>query len=570
MIEKFVNREKFDSYEDFKENLEYTIPENFNFAYDVIDEWAKVDPNKIALLWCNDFGDEQRLDWRALSSLSDRYALIFKRQGMRKGDVALLMLKRRWQFWPMILGLMKLGVSFIPATVQLTKKDIVYRCNAASASIVVSISDREVIDNIDAAMPECPTVRKKAIVFPEAKAMAAERHDPAYYPEAPEGWIDLNRELGICEGIWEKPQGDALARDNDCMILYFTSGTTGMPKMVYHNYIHPIGHIVTAHYWQQLRYDDVHISVSDTGWAKCGWGKIYGQWIVGVTNFVYDMEKFVPQLLLDKLSRYHVTTFCAPPTIYRFMIHEDISGFDLSSLRACFTAGEPLQPEVYNKWKQLTGHPIIEGFGQTETTVLAANFEWIDQKPGSMGKPSPIYNIDIIDEEGNSCPVGTEGNIVIRGIDEKWPVGLFQCYYRDAEATNKCMHDNYYNTGDVAWKDEDGYYWFVGRSDDVIKCSGYRIGPFEVESALQTHPSVLECAVTAFPDPDRGQVVKASIVLAKGFFASDELVKELQNHVKHITAPYKYPRIIEFLDELPKTVSGKIKRVDIRDGKTAG
>jgi len=569
MIEKFVNREKFESYEDFKENLEFTVPENFNFAYDVIDEWAKEDPTKIALLWCNDFGDELKLDWRSLSKLSDRYAFIFEEQGLRRGDVALLMLKRRWQFWPIILGLMKLGVSFIPATVQLTTKDIIYRCNASSANAVVSISDKEVVDFIDAALPECPTVSRKMIVFPEPNAMAMNIGDSRYYSAVPEGWMDLNQALASCTGVWKKPQGDAVPHGKDCLILYFTSGTTGMPKMVYHDYTHPIGHIVTAHYWQQLTYNDVHISVSDTGWAKCGWGKIYGQWIVGVTNFVYDMEKFVPHLLLEKISRYHVSTFCAPPTIYRFMIHEDIKEFDLSSLRACFTAGEPLQPEVYNKWKQLTGRPIIEGFGQTETTVLAANFEWIEQKPGSMGKPSPIYDIDIVDDEGSSCPAGTEGNIVIRGIDDKWPVGLFKCYYRDEEATKRCMHDNYYNTGDVAWKDEDGYYWFVGRSDDVIKCSGYRIGPFEVESALQSHPCVLECAVTAFPDPDRGQVVKASIVLAKGYAPSDDLVKELQNHVKHTTAPYKYPRIIEFLEELPKTVSGKIKRMDIRNGKSS-
>lgn len=564
MIEKFVNREKFNSYEDFKTNLEFTVPENFNFSYDVIDEWAKVDPTKIALLWCNDFGDELRLDWAALSKMSDQYAFIFHEQGLRKGDVALLMLKRRWQFWPVILGLMKLGVAFIPATVQLTTKDIVYRCNASSSNVIISISDKEVIDFIDAALPDCPTIRTKAIVFPETNAMAAAVGNPSYYSTAPEGWLDLNHELSICSGEWVKPTGDALPHGKDCMILYFTSGTTGMPKMVYHDYTHPIGHIVTAHYWQQLTYSDVHISVSDTGWAKCGWGKIYGQWIVGVTNFVYDMEKFVPKLLLEKISKYHVTTFCAPPTIYRFMIHENITDIDLSSLRICLTAGEPLQPEVYNQWKRLTGLPIVEGFGQTETTVLAANFEWIEHKPGSMGKPSPIYDIDIVDEDGNSCPPGTEGNIVIRGIDHKWPVGLFKCYYRDKEATEKCMCNNQYNTGDVAWMDEDGYYWFVGRSDDVIKCSGYRIGPFEVESALQTHPSVLECAVTAFPDPDRGQVVKASIVLARGYTPSDELVKELQDHVKHTTAPYKYPRIIEFLDELPKTISGKIRRVAIR------
>ncbi len=565
MIEKFVNREKFDSYEDFKQNLKFCIPDNFNFAYDVIDEWAKIDPAKIALLWCNDFGDELKLSWTDLSLMSDKYACIFSEMGLQKGDVALLMLKRRWQFWPIILGLMKLGVAFIPATVQLTKKDIAYRCNASSASIVISISDKGVIDAIDEAIPDCTTLKKKAIVFPETNAAMATEDNPNYYSKVPLEWIDLNTELALCKSIWNKPSGDSLPHGNDCMILYFTSGTTGMPKMVYHNFTHPIGHIVTARYWQQLQYNDVHISVSDTGWAKCGWGKIYGQWIVGVTNFVYDMEKFVPALLLEKISSYHVTTFCAPPTIYRFMIHENVKDYDLSSLRMCLTAGEPLQPEVYNQWKRLTGLPITEGFGQTETTVLAANFEWVIHKPGSMGKPSPIYNIDIVDENGSSCPVGTEGNIVIRGINDEWPIGLFQSYYRDKEATDKCMYDNLYNTGDVAWKDEDGYYWFVGRSDDVIKCSGYRIGPFEVESALQEHPCVLECAVTAFPDPDRGQVVKASIVLANGYFPSEALIKELQDHVKHTTAPYKYPRIVEFLDELPKTISGKIRRVEIRN-----
>lgn len=567
MIEKFVNREKFDSYEDFKQNFKFIVPDNFNFAYDVIDEWASIDPDKCALLWCNDFGDEIKLNWKELSLLSDKYAVIFSKMGLKKGDVALLMLKRRWQFWPMILGLMKLGVAFIPATALLTKKDIAYRCNASSANVIVSISDKEVVDNIEQAIPMCTTVKARAIVFPEKNAALSFSNNPMFYSSCPEGWIDINSELTNCNTNWVRPENDSYPCGKDCMILYFTSGTTGMPKMVFHNYMHPIGHIVTAHYWQQLNYSDIHISVSDTGWAKCGWGKIYGQWIVGVTNFVYDMEKFVPQNLLEMLSKYHVTTFCAPPTIYRFMIHENVKDYDLSSLRICLTAGEPLQPEVYNQWKIQTGLPITEGFGQTETTVLAANFEWIKHKPGSMGKPSPVYDIDIIDENGNSCSVGSEGNIVIKGLNESWPTGLFECYYRDKDATDKVFYDNLYNTGDVAWRDEDGYFWFVGRSDDVIKCSGYRIGPFEVESALQEHPSVLECAVTAFPDPDRGQVVKASIVLAKGYSPSDELIKELQEHVKHTTAPYKYPRIIEFLTELPKTVSGKIRRVEIRDGK---
>jgi acetyl-CoA synthetase len=383
-----------------------------------------------------------------------------------------------------------------------------------------------------------------------------------------EGWLDFDALLENAPENWTRPTGAEAAGGYDNMLMYFTSGTTGMPKIVVHDFFHPIGHIVTAHYWQRLTEEGLHLTVSESGWAKCGWGKIYGQWICGVAIFVYDMEKFVPDRLLKRIEKYRITSFCAPPTIYRFLIKEDLSRFDLSGIKHACTAGEPLNPEVFNQFKKATGLEIIEGFGQTETTVLCANFQWITPKPGSMGKPSPLYDIDIVDENGRSCPAGVEGNIVIKSLDNGLPPGLFKGYYRDEAATSRVWSNGTYNTGDVAWRDEDGYYWFVGRSDDVIKCSGYRIGPFEVESALMEHPSVLECAVTAVPDPVRGQVVKATIVCARGWTGSDALVKELQEHVKKVTAPYKYPRIIEFVDELPKTISGKIKRVEIRANDT--
>ncbi len=547
MLEKFLPRERFDSYEDFKNNYKVNIPEKFNFAYDVIDAWAAEKPDKRALVWCNDHGDEKIFSFGQLKRMSDKAANLFKSLGINKGDVVMFLLKRRWHFWVCTLALEKIGAISIPATSQLTKKDIAYRNNSASVKMILSVIDDELLDSIEEALPESPTVVHKALV--DGKR---------------DGWIDFDAELEKASSDWTRPTGSEAAGGEDPMLMYFTSGTTGMPKIVLHNFNHPIGHIVTAHYWQGLTDEGLHLTVSETGWAKCGWGKIYGQWICGVAIFVYDMERFDSHSLAEMIQKYHVTTFCAPPTIYRFLIKEDLSKFDFSSIRKACTAGEPLNPEVYNQFKKATGLEIIEGFGQTETTVLCANFEWITPKPGSMGKPSPLYDIDIIDEEGRSCATGVEGNIVIRGLDKEVPPGLFRGYYRDEQATSKVWHDGVYNTGDVAWRDEDGYFWFVGRSDDVIKCSGYRIGPFEVESALMEHPSVLECAITSAPDPIRGQVVKATIVLAKGWSPSDQLVKDLQNHVKKATAPYKYPRIVEFVDELPKTISGKIRRTEIR------
>lgn len=550
MLEKFLPRVQFDSYEDFKANYRVNIPENFNFAYDIVDEWALSNPSKQAMTWCNHLNEERFFTFSDMKRLSDKAANLFTSLGISQGDAVMLILKRRWEYWVATLALQKIGAISIPATAQLTKKDIAYRNNAASVRMIIAVADPIIIDAVEEALQESPTVQHKALVG-----------------QAREGWIDFNHLLNDSPDIWERPS--ACAGGTDPMLMYFTSGTTGMPKIVLHDFNHPIGHIVTAHFWQRLSEDGLHLTVSDSGWAKCGWGKIYGQWICGVSIFVYDMDKFVPDSLLKMLEKYRITSFCAPPTIYRFFIKEDLSKYDLSSIKIACTAGEPLNPEVFHQFKKATGLDIIEGFGQTETTVLCANFQWFTPKPGSMGKPSPLYDIDIVDEYGRTCTPGIEGNIVIKGLDQRLPPGLFKGYYRDEEVTRKVWNNGVYNTGDVAWRDEDGYYWFVGRSDDVIKCSGYRIGPFEVESALLEHPSVLECAVTSAPDPIRGQVVKATVVLAKGWNPSNTLIKELQEHVKHVTAPYKYPRIVEFVPELPKTVSGKIRRVEIRQNDAA-
>ncbi len=562
MLDRFLPREAFSSYEDFMANFTINVPEHFNFARDVVDAWAATEPGKSALVWCNDAGDERRFSFRDISLISQKMAALLARQGIGRGDAVLLLLKRRWQFWALAPALMRLGAIFIPATIQLMKKDLVYRCNAASVKAIITITEPDITGAIAESLPECPTVSFVDYIRSDAKAEASE---PPFTP--PQGWNDFNRllaEVDETAAATCAANREPAAGGTDPMLIYFTSGTTGMPKMVLHDFNHPLGHIITAHYWQQLKPDDLHISVADTGWAKCGWGKIYGQWICGAANFVYDMDRFDPAGLLEKISAYRVTTFCAPPTIYRFLIHEDLGRYDLSSIRLALTAGEPLNPEVFNRFKQATGLEIHEGFGQSEGVVLCANFPYFPPRPGSIGKPSPLYQLDIIDDQGESCPPGTEGRVILRGLDKQVPPGLFRGYYRDEAATAKVWHDGYYETGDVAWQDEDGFFWFVGRSDDVIKCSGYRIGPFEVESALQAHRAVLECAVTAVPDPMRGQVVKATIVLARGYQPSPELIRELQNHVKHTTAPYKYPRVIEFVDALPKTISGKIRRIEIR------
>lgn len=547
LLDRFLPRIEFDSYEDFKKNYKVNVPENFNFGFDIVDEWAKQDENKKALVWCNDHDEEKIFTFKDISRLSNKAANYFKSIGIKKGSVVMLVLRRRWEYWVCAVALHKIGAVVIPGTLQLTKKDIVYRANAAKARAIVCVHDDFVIEQVEKSMPEIPTVEHKIIVG-----------------EKQEGWEFFEEEIERFSDEFDRPTGDEATKWNDIMLVYFTSGTTGMPKMVQHNFAHPLGHIVTAKYWQQVQENKLHMSVTDSGWAKFGWGKIYGQWICGAVIFAYDMDKFVPSKLLEKMSHYKLTTFCAPPTMYRFMLLEDVASYDLSSIQHWATAGEPLNPEVNSKWFKLTGHNIYQGFGQSEGSVLLADFQWDDIKIGSTGKPSPLYDIQLLDNDGNPVEDGEEGSICVMDVKNNPPVGLFTGYYLNPEMTNEKLLGKYYNTCDMAWRDKDGYYWFVGRNDDVIKCSGYRIGPFEVESALLEHDAVVECAITGAPDPVRGQVVKATIVLKKGYEPSEALKKELQEHVKKSTAPYKYPRVIEFVDELPKTVGGKIKRAQIR------
>ncbi len=546
MLEKYLSRVDFTSYEDFYENLKINVPENFNFAYDVVDEYAKTTPDKVAIVWCDKSGAEKTFTFGQLKEYSDKTANYFKSLGIKRGDPVMLILKRRYEFWFCILALHKLGAVTIPATHLLTSKDIVYRANAADIKMIVCVNEPEVVMHIEDSASKTPTVKYKALI-----------------DGSKDGWLDFSSGIEEASNEFQRPLGELGSHNSDISLLYFTSGTTGMPKMVQHDYEYPLGHILTARYWQNVSEGGLHLTVADTGWAKAVWGKIYGQWLSGCAVFVYDFDKFVPKELLEVISKHHVTSFCAPPTIYRFFIKEDLSKFDLSSLKYCTVAGEPLNPEVYSQFYKATGIKLMEAFGQTELTVTVGTFPWMEPKPGSMGKPSPGYDIDLLDDNGNSCQDGEEGQIVVRTTKKK-PAGMFGGYYRDEALTKSVWHDDIYYTGDMAWRDEDGYLWFVGRADDVIKSSGYRIGPFEVESALLEHPAVLECAITAVPDPIRGQIVKATVILAKSYTASDELVKELQDHVKKVTAPYKYPRIIEFVTELPKTISGKIRRVEIR------
>lgn len=549
MLERFLKKCEFDSLEDFQRNYEVKVPENFNFAYDVVDRWAEEEPDKPALLWTNDNGDERQFSFADMKDYSDRTASFFQSLGIGKGDKVMLILKRRYQFWFSIIALHKLGAVCIPATHLLTAKDIVYRCNAAGIKSVVAVGDEEVLSHIVKALPDCPTVETCISTG----------------PHVPDGWYDFN--AGIEDaGEFHRPLRPN--RNEDLSLLYFTSGTTGEPKMVAHDFLYPLGHIVTGKYWHNLDGSSLHLTLADTGWGKAVWGKLYGQWFAGANVFVYDFEKFHPSDLLHIFEKYGITSFCAPPTVYRFLILEDISKYDLSSLHYCTTAGEAMNPSVFERWKELTGLDIKEAFGQTETTLTVGTFPWMKSKPGSMGLPNPEYDIDLINAAGESCRPGEQGEIVIR-TDRRRPLGLFREYLYDPELTEKAHSNGLYHTGDVATRDEDGYFWFVGRADDVIKSSGYRIGPFEVESSLMTHPAVVECAITGVPDPIRGQIVKATVVLADDWKEriGEDLVKELQNHVKQTTAPYKYPRQIEFVDELPKTISGKIRRVEIRSAK---
>ena len=556
LLKRFLKQTSFSSVEDYNKNLEFIIPDHFNFAYDVMDEWAKVAPEKLALLWTNDEGAEIRTTFAQLKEQSDQAAAYLQSLGIGKGDPVMLILKRRYEWWLCMLALCKLGAVVIPATHMLTKHDIVYRNTRADVKAIICVDDDYVTKQIQAAMPESPTV-KTLIAVNEA---AQGKSNPV-----PEGFHDWESE-------WQKApkfvRPEHVNDNEDTMIMYFTSGTSGEPKMVAHDYLYAMGHLTTGVFWHNLKPHSLHLTVADTGWGKAVWGKFYGQWFAGATVFVFDHEKFNADTMLRQMAKYHVTSFCAPPTIYRVMIREDFSKYDLSALEYCCTAGEALNPAVFDHFKELTGITIYEGFGQTETTMTLGTMPWMKAKPGSMGMPNAQYQIGLIRADGSPCEDGEKGEIVVYAENiSKKPVGLFKEYYRDEELTEEAWHDGVYHTGDMAWRDEDGYYWFEGRKDDVIKSSGYRIGPFEVESALMTHPAVVECAITGVPDDIRGMVVKATVVLGKEWKdkAGDDLVKELQNHVKRETAPYKYPRIVEFVDELPKTISGKICRVEIRN-----
>ena len=546
MVEKFLSRTVFTSQEDYIRNFRIRVPADFNFAYDVVDAYAAEEPDKKALLWTDDRGGDIQFTFADMKRETDRTASYFQSLGIGRGDMVMLILKRRYEFWFSILALHKLGAVAIPATHLLTRKDVVYRCNMAGVKAIVAAGEPVITGHIAAAMPESPTTKLLISVG----------------PEVPEGFLDFHE--GIRHAApFVRPQH--VNTNDDIMLMYFTSGTTGEPKMVAHDFTYPLGHISTGCFWHNLHEGSLHLTIADTGWAKAAWGKLYGQWLAGANIFVYDHEKFTPADILHKIGQYRITSLCAPPTIYRFLIREDLSKYDLSSLEYCTTAGEALNGAVYDTFKRLTGVRLMEGFGQTETTLTLATFPWMEPKPGSMGVPNPQYDIDLLTPDGRSAEDGEQGQIVIR-TDRGKPLGLFKEYYLNDGMTHEVWHDGVYYTGDVAWRDEDGYFWFVGRADDVIKSSGYRIGPFEVESALMTHPAVVECAITGVPDEIRGQVVKATIILGEKYRprAGEELIRELQDHVKRITAPYKYPRIIEFVDELPKTISGKIRRKAIR------
>ena len=549
MLDKFLEKASFESYEDFMQNFKINVPENFNFGYDVVDAWAEKEPNKKALLWTNDQGEVIQFTFADIKRESDKTASFFASQGIGRGDMVMLILKRHYQFWFSIVALHKLGATVIPATHLLTEKDIIYRCEKADIKAIVATGDEIVINHIQNSLPKCPTL--KTLV--------------STGPIVPEGWFDFNKEIDAA-APFVRPE---LANTNDDVsLMYFTSGTTGNPKMVAHDFTYPLGHIITGSFWHNVKEDSLHLTLADTGWGKAVWGKLYGQWIAGSNVFVYDFEKFEPVDVLHMIQKYGITSFCAPPTVFRFLIREDLTKFDISTLKYCTIAGEALNPKVYDEWKRLTGIKLMEGFGQTETTLTIATYPWLEPKPGSMGCKGPVYDIDLLTADGRWAEDGEQGEIVVRTNGVK-PVGLFKEYLKDPELTFEAYHDDIYHTGDVAWRDEDGYFWFVGRTDDVIKSSGYRIGPFEVESALMTHPAVVECAITGEPDEIRGQVVKATIVLSKEYKekAGEALIKEIQNHVKRVTAPYKYPRIVEFVEELPKTISGKIRRVEIRNKK---
>lgn len=540
---------EYTDYEDMRKNFKLNIPENFNFSYDVIDRYADEVPGKRALVWCNDEGEEHIFSFADISRDSKKAAVFLTKKGIKKGDVVMLILRRRYEFWWILPALHRIGAIAVPATNQLLKNDIVYRCNAAEVKMIISLDDNRVMQEIDEALPECPSVKNRVSV--------SGPHD---------GWVDFHAELkSISADEFERPQGEAATRNSDTMLMYFTSGTSGYPKMVMHDFTYPLGHIVTAKLWQNVIDDGLHISVAETGWAKAAWGKIYGQWIAGTALFVYDMLAFTPDLFFKKIAHYKVTTFCTPPTAYRYLIRQDLSKYDLSNLKHCTTAGEALNSEVFNKFYEKTGLKIHEGFGQSESAVLAGTFPGMEVKPGSMGKAAPGCDLQILRSDGKKCSALETGSMMVRISDGAKPAGLLTGYYKNEEQTKAALSGEWYDTGDTAYYDDDGYIWYVGRHDDLIKSTGFRISPFEVESVLQQHPAVLECAVTGMRDQKRGQIVKATVVLMKDYTPGKDMEVELKTFAKEHLALYKIPRVIEFVEELPKTISGKIRRVQIRE-----
>ena len=520
--------------------IRFQNTENFNFAYDVIDRLGREKPDKLAMLHIAADKTERRFTFKDLKDASSQTANYFKSLGIRKGDRVMLILKRHYQFWFAILALHKLGAVAIPATNQLKEHDMVYRLNKAGVKMVVCTADDNVPEEMDKAALQAPSLQTKILVGGER-----------------EGWRNFDEEYSLFTR--HLPRAEDAACGDDLMLMYFTSGTTGNPKLAMHNFKYPLGHFITAKYWHCVNPDGLHLTIADTGWAKAAWGKLYGQWLCEAGLFIYDFDRFDANDILPMFQKYGITTFCAPPTILRMMIKQDLSRFDLSTIEHMTTAGEALNPEVFRQFEKATGLQIMEGFGQSETTVALANLAGTKARLGSMGKPVPQYGIRLLDPDGNPVPMGEVGEICF-DISQGNPCGLFTGYYEDPEKTAECRHDGFYHTGDTAWQDEDGYFWYVGRVDDVIKSSGYRIGPFEIENVIMELPYVLECGVSAMPDEVRGQVVKASIVLVKGKEPTEELKKEIQDYVKKHTAPYKYPRVVVFREELPKTASGKIQR----------
>lgn len=522
-----------------KYKLKY--PENYNFGYDIVDEIAAAEPDRLAMVWCNPAGEERKFTFGDISRLSNKTANYLRSVGIKKGDAVLVILKRHYQFWFVSVALHKLGAVMVPATFMLTKRDIEYRVRSASIKAAICTLESGVCEAIEAS-EDIPSLEIKMTV-----------NGPR------DGWRFLDGEMESFPDTMERVETHA----KEPMLMYFSSGTSGYPKMVLHDHLYSLAHLFTAKHWQNVDPDGIHFTIADTGWGKAVWGKLYGQWIMEAAVFVYDFEKFDADDIMNIITKYRITSLCCPPTMFRMFFNAGVDKHDLSSLKYCCIAGEALNPDIFYNWEKSTGLKLMEGFGQTETTCTICNVRGMKPKPGSMGKPSAQYHVIIADPEGNQCPPGQTGEILIEYGDPS-PPGIMKGYYRNEEKTAAAIHDGWFHTGDVAWMDEDGYYWFVGRMDDVIKSSGYKISPFEIESVLVTHPAVLECAITGVPDPVRGQIVKATVVLRDGYEASDVLKKELQDFVKRETAPYKYPRALEFVKELPKTVNGKIMRAAIR------